>query len=180
MAFGYGARYVGSAGVVGSAGGVGVRLRSGRGGLPRAQVSEIQRGRMLAAAADAVAEVGYAGMTVEQVVSRAKVSRKTFYEVFVDREDCFAVVFEQVLAQARLFVGEAYGRESSWREGVRAGLARLLVFMDDEPALARLCVVEALAAGERVLERRARVLDELAVLVDRGRGCGDGGVGRRS
>jgi hypothetical protein len=48
-------------------------------------------------------------------------------------------------------------------------LARLLVFMEEEPALARLCVVEALATGERVLERRAQVLDELAKAIDRGR-----------
>ena len=145
------------------------RLRPGPGGLARAQVTEIQRSRMLAAAVDTVAEVGYANMTVAQVIGRARVSRKTFYDVFADREDCFLAAFEHALAEARPLAREAYEGESSWRDGVRAALARLLVFMDEEPGLARLCVVEALGAGERVLARRSQVLDELAEAIDRGR-----------
>jgi len=129
---------------------------------------------MLAAAVEAVEDVGYARMTVAQVIGRARVSRKTFYDVFTDREDCFLAAFEQALSQARLIAQEAYDRESSWRDGIRAALARLLMFMDEEPGLARLCVVEALGAGERVLERRAKVLDELAVLIDQGRMVANG------
>ena len=145
------------------------RLRPGPGGLPRGQVTQIQRSRMLAAAVEAVEDVGYARMTVAQVIGRARVSRKTFYDVFTDREDCFLAAFEQALGQARLIAQEAYDRESSWRDGIRAALARLLMFMDEEPGLAKLCIVEALGAGERVLERRAKVLDELAEVIDRGR-----------
>jgi AcrR family transcriptional regulator/DNA-binding MarR family transcriptional regulator len=145
------------------------RLRPGPNGLPRGQVTEIQRSRMLAAAVDAVEEVGYARMTVAQVIGRARVSRKTFYDVFADREDCFLAAFDQALAQARVLVKEAYDRQSGWREGIRSGLGRLLQFMDEEPGLAKLCVVEALGAGERVLERRAKVLDELAAQIDQGR-----------
>jgi AcrR family transcriptional regulator len=145
------------------------RLRPGPNGLPRGQVTEIQRSRMLTAAVQAVEEVGYARMTVAQVIGRAKVSRKTFYDVFVDREDCFLAAFDQAIAQARALVIESYSLESGWREGVRAGLARMLTFMDEEPGLAKLCVVEALGGGTRVLESRARVLDELAAVIDRGR-----------
>ena len=144
-------------------------LRPGPGGLPRGQVTEIQRGRMLAAAVDAVDEVGYAGMTVAQVISRARVSRKTFYDVFSDREDCFLAAFDQALEQGGAVVGEAYADETSWTDGVRAALARLLAAMDEEPAVTRLVVVEALGAGERVLERRRETLDGLAAAVDRGR-----------
>jgi AcrR family transcriptional regulator len=147
----------------------GPRLRPGPGGLPRGQVTEIQRTRMLTAAVQTVEEVGYARMTVAQVIGRAKVSRKTFYDVFVDREDCFLAAFDQAIAQARALMIESYALEPGWREGVRAGLARLLGLMDEEPGMARLCVVEALGAGARVLERRAGVLDELAEVVDRGR-----------
>ncbi len=124
---------------------------------------------MLAAAVEAVEDVGYARMTVAQVISRARVSRKTFYDVFADREDCFLAAFEQALGQARLIAQEAYESESNWRDGIRAALARLLMFMDEEPGLAKLCIVEALGAGERVLDRRATVLDELAEVIDRGR-----------
>jgi AcrR family transcriptional regulator len=124
---------------------------------------------MLAAAVEAVEEVGYARMTVAQVISRARVSRKTFYDVFADREDCFVAAFEQALTQARILSREAYERESGWRDGIHSALARLLLFMDEEPGLAKLCVVEALAAGERVLELRAQALDELVKVVDEGR-----------
>ena len=74
------------------------RLRSGPGGLPRGQVTEIQRSRMLAAASEAVDEVGYARMTIAQVIGRARVSRKTFYDVFTDREDCFLAAFDQAIS----------------------------------------------------------------------------------
>jgi AcrR family transcriptional regulator len=124
---------------------------------------------MLTAAVDAVDELGYSGMTVAQVIGRARVSRKTFYDVFVDREDCFLAAFDQALDQGARLLREAYAGEDSWNEGVRAALARLLGQMDEEPASARLCVVESLAAGERVLERRADAFAELARAVDRGR-----------
>ncbi len=145
------------------------RRRSRSSGLPRGRVTEIQRSRMLAAALEAVEEVGYGRMTVAQVISRAKVSRKTFYDVFADREDCFLAALEQAVSQVAKPVREAYEREEGWRDGIRAGLAELLVTLDEEPALARLCLVEALGAGPRVLERRAQVLEELAEVVDRGR-----------
>ncbi len=145
------------------------RLRPGPGGLPRGQVTQIQRSRMLAAAVEAVEDVGYARMTVAQVISRARVSRKTFYDVFTDREDCFLAAFEQALETARTIAVEAYEHESCWRDGIRAALARLLVFMDEEPGLAKLCVVEALGAGDRVLDHRAEVLEELAGVIDQGR-----------
>src|SRR5258705_3938602 len=92
-----------------------LRLRPGPGGLPRGQVTEIQRGRMLAAAVETVAEVGYARMTVAQVISRARVSRKTFYDVFADREDCFLCAFKQALERTRAEVKGAYDREPAWR-----------------------------------------------------------------
>jgi AcrR family transcriptional regulator len=145
------------------------RLRPGPGGLPRGQVTQIQRSRMLAAAVEAVEDVGYARMTVAQVISRARVSRKTFYDVFTDREDCFLAAFEQAIEQGRAIAEEAYVQESGWRDGVRGALARLLVLMEDEPGLAKLCVVEALGAGDRVLDRRAALLDEAAAAIDGGR-----------
>jgi AcrR family transcriptional regulator len=136
---------------------------------PRVQVVEIQRRRVLAAAADAVAELGYARMTVAQVVARARVSRKTFYELFDDREDCFLALFSGALARGRAALATRPGEAQAWPDSVRLGLARLLALMDAEPRLARLCVVDALGGGPRVLAERARALDELAAAVDGGR-----------
>jgi len=135
---------------------------------------------MLTATVEAVEEVGYARLTVAQVIGRAKVSRKTFYDVFLDREDCFLAAFNEAVARMDAIATEAYEGEDSWREGMRAGLVALLAFLNAEPGLARLCVVEALGAGPRVLERRAELLEQLKAVVDRGRVAGGGRAARVS
>jgi AcrR family transcriptional regulator/DNA-binding MarR family transcriptional regulator len=138
-------------------------------GLPREHVTEIQRVRILSAMADVAAERGAGAASVAHIVARAGVSRRTFYDLFEDREDCFLAAFDEAVAQAARTVLPAYEGEGRWRERVRAGLLALLVFCEEEPSLARLCVVEALAAGPKALERRAEVLDVLLRAVDQGR-----------
>lgn len=145
------------------------RLRPGPNGMPRGQVTEIQRSRMLTATVEAVEDVGYARLTVAQVIGRARVSRKTFYDLFEDREDCFLAAFDEAVDQLAALVSEAYRAQGSWRDGVRAGLLALLRFMDEEPGLARMCIVEALGAGPRVLERRAQILARVKEVIDLGR-----------
>lgn len=144
-------------------------------GGPRGHVSEIQRARMLSAAVDAIKANGYAQLTVAQVIAGAKVSRKTFYDLFEDREDCFLAVFEVALAQLSARVLQAYRAERNWRDGVRAGLAALLWFVDEDPELARLCLVDALGGGPRVLAARAQTIAVLRETIDLGRqgGAGD-------
>jgi hypothetical protein len=44
----------------------------------------------------------------------------------------------------------------------------LLEFLDDEPAMGRLCIVETLGAGRKVNERRTRVVDALIDAVEEG------------
>ncbi len=147
----------------------GAGRRPGAEALPRERVSEVQRARMLLAARQVVAHEGYARMSVERVVARAGVSRKTFYDVFENREDCFIAAFDDAIAHARRILTEAYDPESGWRERVRAGLAALLGVLDDEPELRAVCVVEALGAGPRVLAHRTRVVHALIAAVDEGR-----------
>jgi AcrR family transcriptional regulator/DNA-binding MarR family transcriptional regulator len=136
---------------------------------PRERVSEVQRARMLMAARQVVAEAGYARMSVERVVARAGVSRKTFYDLFENREDCFIEAFDDAIERMAAIVREAYESEQGWRGQMRAGLAALLGVLDDEPELRTVCVVEALAAGPRVLDHRTRVLRTLIAAVDEGR-----------
>jgi AcrR family transcriptional regulator/DNA-binding MarR family transcriptional regulator len=124
---------------------------------------------MLAAAVDAVGDIGYARLTVAAVISRARVSRKTFYEVFADREDCFLAVFEHAIARATAAATDAYGQGASWRAGIRCALGSLLMLIDDEPTLAKLWIVEAAAAGHEVSQRRSEILAALAEAIDRGR-----------
>lgn len=128
---------------------------------------------MISAAVDAIKESGYAQLTVAQVIARAKVSRKTFYDLFDDRESCFLAVFEVTLAQLGARVVQAYRAESQWREGVRAGLAAFLWYIDEDPELARLCVVDALGGGPKVLSARSRIIAALGTAIDLGRRQGE-------
>jgi AcrR family transcriptional regulator len=105
-------------------------------------------------------------LTVAKVVSRSRTSRKTFYDAFLGAEDCFLAVFEQTLQRAREVLQPAYASQPDWRTGIRAAVLSLLTLMDEEPGLARLWVVETLAAGRPVLVRRAQTLEELARAID--------------
>jgi AcrR family transcriptional regulator len=142
---------------------------SGGDGLGLAHIVQIQRARILSAMFDVAAELGAANVSVAHVVERSGVSRRTFYEVFSDREACFMAAFEDALALVSQRVIPAYEGERTWRERVRAGLVALLSFLDEEPVVGRLLVVESLSGGVQALERRGEVLARLARVVDEGR-----------
>jgi AcrR family transcriptional regulator/DNA-binding MarR family transcriptional regulator len=124
---------------------------------------------MIAAMVDVAAERGLAEATVAHIVARSGVSRRTFYEMFNDREDCFLAAFDEAAQRAREYLSETYDPARKWRERVRAALEALLEFIEDEPDMGRLCVVETLGAGPKVLERRRALLAELTAVIDEGR-----------
>jgi AcrR family transcriptional regulator len=132
-------------------------------------VAEIQRVRMLGAMVDLTRERGAERVTVAHVVARAGVSRRTFYEIFADREACLLAALDEALEELSDAVLPAYHRERGWSDRIRAGLTAMLTFFEEEPGMATLCVVDALGAGPRALERRAQVIDDLVGAVDRGR-----------
>src|SRR5580700_1053989 len=133
------------------------------------QISEVQRARILSAAAEIVGEVGFAGMSVARVTACAGVSRRTFYDLFEDREDCFRAVFDEAVTRASTVAISAAEGQSSWREQVRAGLSALLQFAGDERVLGSLLIVHALGSGPNVLTCRARRLGPLIAFIDQGR-----------
>ena len=111
---------------------------------------------MIAAMIDVISERGRANATVAHVVARSGVSRRTFYEVFDDFEDCFLAALDQSVARAAEYVLGGYDPAEKWRIRMRAALIGLLEFLEDEPAMGRLCIVETLGAGAKVHERRWR------------------------
>lgn len=135
----------------------------------QAQVSEIQRARLLGAAVATVEELGYAGATVAHITSRARISRRTFYDQFRNREDCLLAVLEDTVARIGADLDAAGLQELPWRERVRTGLWSILCFLEREPALARMCVVQSACGSRRVLVYREEVLARLARVVDDGR-----------
>jgi AcrR family transcriptional regulator len=135
----------------------------------RGRVAEVQRTRLLAAAVGAIEEYGYARTTVAHITARSRVSRRTFYELFEDREGCLLALVEDVTAMLERELAAADLQGLPWRERVSGGLDAILAFLDREPALARICVVQALRGGPRVLKRREQVLARLASAIDEGR-----------
>jgi AcrR family transcriptional regulator/DNA-binding MarR family transcriptional regulator len=157
----------------GGSAGRGVARRPAQGdvdrGGGRGGVAEIQRARMVAALVEVARERGVSGVTVAHIVARSGVSRRTFYELFEDRDDCFLAGFDLAVQAAARRVLPAYGVRGTWRERVRAGLGALLEYLDDEPGMGALCVVDALGAGPVALERRTRVVQALIDAVHEGR-----------
>jgi AcrR family transcriptional regulator len=132
----------------------------GRGG-----VAGIQRARLVAGMVEVARERGVGQVTVAHIVARSGVSRRTFYELFED-----LAAFDVAVQRAAGYVLPAFeGAGEDWCERVRAGLGALLGFLDDEPGLGALCMVDGLGAGPRALERRAGVVRVLVDAVDEGR-----------
>jgi AcrR family transcriptional regulator len=125
-------------------------------------VSQTQRSRMLSSAVAVVSEYGYGEMSVSRIAGTAGVSRRTFYDLFEGRDDCFLAAFEDILARARELMVAGYAEHRGWAQCVRGGLLALLRFLDSEPGMRRLLIVDALKAGPRVGARRVEVLAELS------------------
>ncbi len=132
-------------------------------------VAQMQRRRLLLAMHELLGEIGVEDATVGRISKRAGVSRRTFYEVFEDREECFLAALDQALARITAEVVPAYRGQGKWGVRVRAALTALLEHFDAHPGVARMCVIETLRAGPEVLERRRRVLGLLAAAIDEGR-----------
>jgi AcrR family transcriptional regulator len=117
-----------------------------------------QRARLQGGMVAAVAENGYAGTTIKQIVSLAGVSRTTFYKHFADKEQCFLATYDMIATMATERISRAYREPSEWRERLKAGFhyfAELIVLERDA---SHLVLVDALGAGHRVLEHRDRMI----------------------
>ena len=136
----------------------------------------MQRRRLLLGFTEVLSEDGLENTSVGRVCKRAGVSRRTFYDLFDDREACFLAVLDSAVERLSQRVLPVYEREGRWRERIRSALAVLLDFFDEESALARVCVVEAFKAGPAVMEHRRRLLETLTAAVDAGRGEAKAGV----
>jgi AcrR family transcriptional regulator len=138
------------------------RLPRGLHGLDPGVVAASQRTRLLEAVGRAVAEKGYAGATIDDIVRGAGVSKKTFYDHFGDKLDCFLAAYETASDELLGRLREAQSSPGGWLERTRAGIAAYLRWLAAEPALARVFLIEVAAAGPVAAERRERIRDRYA------------------
>jgi AcrR family transcriptional regulator len=122
----------------------------------REQVRSRQRVALAVAMIDAVAEKGYRATTVGDVIIRAGVSRKTFYEHFANKQECFLTTYDQISARAIRRMEQAYQEADGWPGGVEAAIRALFEAAIANPGAVRLILLEINALGAAGIERRER------------------------
>lgn len=116
------------------------------------------------------AERGYPATTVEAVTIHAGVSRRTFYDLFADKEDCFISAHDVIVDRLLGAVEEAYSAgERPWAQRLAAAVRAVIERFTAEPAIARLVIVEVLAAGRRAVQHRDAALARFATFFEAGR-----------
>jgi AcrR family transcriptional regulator len=138
-------------------------LPRGRHAAPREVVAESQRERLLVAMADATAAKGYAHVAVADVIERAGVSRRSFYEHFANKEECFLAAYDAGVELILAAIDEAIRDAAPDPVAIaRAGTSAYLETLAANPAFARTFLVEVLGAGPEALARRDAVHERFA------------------
>jgi AcrR family transcriptional regulator len=113
-----------------------------------------KRRRIMDAIAELTAEQGYDATKIADIVRRAAVARKTLYDNFDGKEEVFLAAFDAAVDEAMARIeAECAKVEGDWEERVQVGLAAFLGYVAEEPALARMCMIEALSATPAATER---------------------------
>jgi AcrR family transcriptional regulator len=139
------------------------KLSPGR-GVPAVEVERSQRERLYGAMVVAVARQGFEQTSVADLLSLSGVSRRTFYQLFDDKRDCFLATIRELVAVTMQVAGRGYSGEGRWQvEGLRM-LRSVFEMCAAQPAAARLCVVEASAVGVAGVEPIMRSVDGMPAL----------------
>jgi AcrR family transcriptional regulator len=138
-------------------------------GPPQEIVANHQRERILAATIELVAKRGYRGTSIDHILKSARVGYTAFYGLFADKEECFCAAFDRVVGDARARILASLPATAPWPEQVCAALHSLLELIAAEPFRARIVLAESHTAGELALQRYQDLLDQVALLLRRGR-----------
>jgi AcrR family transcriptional regulator len=141
------------------------QLPRGRHRLPRGEVVENQRRRLIEAVPVAVREKSFASVTVEDISGRAGVSRRTFYENFRDAEDCFVASYRHHAQELLTIVGGAAAAGSDWQSRAEFAMRALLRYLARRPEVAHMAVIEVLGAGPAALAERDQSVASLTSLI---------------
>lgn len=113
----------------------------------------------------AVAERGYAATTIADIVGHARVSKRTFYEYFADKDQCFLAAYEAASERALVAIAQAVDDGASWEEQIAAATRAYLAALESSAAITRTFMLEIQAAGPRALKMRREVMHRFAALV---------------
>jgi AcrR family transcriptional regulator len=136
--------------------------------LSREFVAGHKRRRIMDAIAELTAEQGYDATKIGDIVSRAGVARKTLYDNFEGKEEVFLAAFDASVEEAiQRIEADCAEVEGDWEERVKAGLASFLRYIAENPALARMCMIEALSATPAATERYEEAMQRFVELTKR-------------
>jgi AcrR family transcriptional regulator len=144
-------------------------LHGGRHSIPPEVLAHNQRERLLAALAACVAEHGYNATTIGQITSAASVSRRTFYEHFDGKEECFVAAYEALDGYIETLMSQAAAEKEDWSDRVAAAFRAVTAFLASRPSFARLYLVEAAVVGEAANAVRERTAQRFIELLEPGR-----------
>jgi AcrR family transcriptional regulator len=125
--------------------------------LTREQVASNQRRRLIDGMIDTVGAKGYAASTVADVIKRAGVSRKAFYEHFANKEECFLATYDSIAAVGQHATAEAFRRAEGLPDRANTALGDLFDLAISRPAALRVLMIEIAATGPPGIERRERL-----------------------
>lgn len=107
---------------------------------------------------DSCAEKTYAATTITDIVSRARISRTTFYKRFADKRTCFDATVELCLEELQEAARSSHSPGAPPVEAVRRATAATLEAMAARPAVAQLLAGDAVAVDPAVVSRYRELL----------------------
>lgn len=120
------------------------------------------------AMAELCAEQGYEATKIADLVRRAGVARKTLYDNFDGKEEVFLAAFDRAIDELAQRTEDACeGVEGEWIDQIAAGLRALLAYVAENPATARMCLVEAVSATPAASARYDEALQRFVELLRR-------------
>lgn len=134
------------------------RLPRGPHALTREEVDANQRQRLVVAMGELAGEKGYTATTVADVLARAGVSRKSFYEHFANKQECFFAAYDAIAQEGSDAIMGAYEAAETPTAGAALAIAELFERAIRNPRGVRVALIEANAAGQAGSERREQLL----------------------
>jgi AcrR family transcriptional regulator len=133
----------------------GTALPRGPQALPREEVAAHQRERLFKAIIEAVNEQGFVATTISDLVSRAGISRRSFYEHFANKEECLLAAYDAIVARLERRLLRAAAAAEDWPAQLETYIRELFEAAGERPDLAQLVCVEVGAAGPAGVQRWA-------------------------
>lgn len=133
--------------------------------VPLSTVIDTNELRLVEGMIAAITQKGYASVTIADVARHARVSKRTFYEHFEDKESCFLAAYIAASEETLKAILEAADRKRPWDEQLRAATRAYLTKLEERPVLTRTFLLEIHAAGPRAMSARREVHDRFAELL---------------